>query len=248
MSTEPEVRFAATVVVLRDGAAGLEVLLVRRAPTLAFYGGAWVFPGGRIDPNDYDPAEAIDSERALQVAATRAGARELHEEAGLLVAPHELTYFARWLTPPGRTRRFDTFYFSTLAPGGEVKVDLGEVDDHRWMKPIAALDAHEQSEIELPPPTFVTLVSLVPFGNAAEAHRVLPERGTHYIPRPCTTADGIVYLYPGDAGYETSDPIAQGRQHRLIALGPKWRYVAPTYREPLQLSSSRQERPKIAAL
>jgi len=226
MSTEPEVRFASTVVVLRDGAAGLEVLLVRRASTLAFYGGAWVFPGGRIDDADHDH-EIADAERALHAAATRAAARELHEEAGLIVEPSQLTYFARWLTPPGRTRRFDTFYFSTLSPGGEVKVDLGEVDDHRWMKPIAALDAHEQSEIELPPPTFVTLVSLVPFGNAAEAHRVLPERGTHYIPRPCTTAVGIVYLYPGDSGYETSDPSAQGQQHRLIALGPKWRYVAP---------------------
>jgi 8-oxo-dGTP pyrophosphatase MutT (NUDIX family) len=223
MSDETPVRFAATVVVLRDGQQGLEVLLVRRAPTLAFYGGAWVFPGGRIDDADHD-AQIADAERALHSAATRAAARELQEEAGLIVAPADLTYFARWLTPPGRTRRFDTFYFSTLSPSGEVQVDLGEVDDHRWMKPIAALDAHEQSEIELPPPTFVTLVSLVPFANAAEAHRTLPERGTHYIPRPCTTEGGIVYLYPGDAGYETRDPSAGTPHHRLIALGPKWRY------------------------
>jgi 8-oxo-dGTP pyrophosphatase MutT (NUDIX family) len=224
MSDDPPVRFASTVVVLRDGAEGLEVLLVRRASTLAFYGGAWVFPGGRIDDADHDPSIA-DAELALHAAATRAAARELQEEAGLIVAPSALTYFARWLTPPGRTRRFDTFYFSALSPEGEVKVDLGEVDDHRWMKPIAALDAHEQSEIELPPPTFVTLVSLVPFTTAAEAHRVLPERGTHFIPRPCTTEDGTVYLYPGDAGYETRDPSASAPHHRLIALGPKWRYV-----------------------
>jgi 8-oxo-dGTP pyrophosphatase MutT (NUDIX family) len=225
MGDDPQVRFASTVVVLRDGTDGLEVLLVRRVSTLAFYGGAWVFPGGRIDPDDYDPAEAEHPDRALEIAASRAGSRELLEEAGLLVAPHELRYFARWLTPPGRTRRFDTFYFSALSPDGEVKVDRGEVDDHRWMKPIAALDAHEQSEIELPPPTFVTLVSLVPFATAAEAHRVLPERGTHYIPRPCTTEAGTVYLYPGDAGYEARDPSASEPHHRLIALGPKWRYI-----------------------
>ena len=224
MADDPQVRFASTVVVLRDGAEGLEVLLVRRASTLAFYGGAWVFPGGRIDDADHDAA-ITDSERALHFAATRAAARELQEEAGLIVEPSALTYFARWLTPPGRTRRFDTFYFSTLSPDGEVKVDQGEVDDHRWMKPIAALEAHEQSEIELPPPTFVTLVSLVPFTTAAEAHRTLPERGTHYVPRPCTTADGIVYLYPGDSGYEALDPTASTPHHRLIALGTKWRYV-----------------------
>lgn len=226
MGDDTPIRFASTVVVLRDGADGLEVLLVRRASTLAFYGGAWVFPGGRIDDADHD-VSITDSERALQAAAIRAAARELQEEAGLVVEPSALAYFARWLTPPGRTRRFDTFYFSTLSPSGEVQVDRGEVDDHRWMKPIDALEAHEQSEIELPPPTFVTLVSLVPFATAAEAHRVLPERGTHFIPRPCTTAEGIVYLYPGDTGYETSDPTASAPHHRLIALGPKWRYVSP---------------------
>src|SRR5262249_22587229 len=44
---------AATVVLVRDGERGLEVLLGRRSSKLAFHGGAWVFPGGRIDPVDY---------------------------------------------------------------------------------------------------------------------------------------------------------------------------------------------------
>jgi 8-oxo-dGTP pyrophosphatase MutT (NUDIX family) len=224
MGDEPQIRFASTVVVLRDGAQGLEVLLVRRASTLAFYGGAWVFPGGRIDDADHD-ASITDAELALHAAATRAAARELQEEAGLVVEHDALAYFARWLTPPGRTRRFDTFYFSTLSPAGEVQVDRGEVDDHRWMRPIDALEAHEQSEIELPPPTFVTLVSLVPFTTAAQAHGALPSRGTHYVPRPCETEGGTVYLYPGDAGYDARDPSASAPHHRLIALGPKWRYV-----------------------
>ncbi len=47
---------AATVVLLRDGETGLEVLLARRSSKLAFHGGAWVFPGGRIDPDDYADA------------------------------------------------------------------------------------------------------------------------------------------------------------------------------------------------
>ena len=47
---------AATVVLLRDGDDGLEVLLARRSSKLAFHGGAWVFPGGRIDPDDYGDA------------------------------------------------------------------------------------------------------------------------------------------------------------------------------------------------
>ena len=39
---------AATVVLLRDGAGGLETLLLRRNSRIAF-GGMWVFPGGRVD-------------------------------------------------------------------------------------------------------------------------------------------------------------------------------------------------------
>ena len=37
---------SATVVLLRDGRSGLELLLLRRSAKLAFFGGAWVFPGG----------------------------------------------------------------------------------------------------------------------------------------------------------------------------------------------------------
>jgi len=224
MTIDPEVRFASTVVVLRDAHKGPEVLLVRRASTLAFYGGAWVFPGGRIDEGDHD-AEGGDADNVLTRAAVRAAVRELREEAGLVVAPSELSYFARWLTPPGRPRRFDTFYYSTLSPQGEVVVDRGEVDDHRWLRPIDALEAHENSEIELPPPTFVTLVSRVPFASAQDAHLTLPKRGTHFIPRPCETDSGTVYLYPGDAGYEARGPNAAPPHHRLIARGNSWRYL-----------------------
>ena len=44
---------AATVVPLRDGPRGLEVLLLKRNEALVFAPGAWVFPGGRIDAGDY---------------------------------------------------------------------------------------------------------------------------------------------------------------------------------------------------
>ena len=69
---------AATVILIRDGQTGLEVLLTRRSSQLAFHGGAWVFPGGRIDPEDY--ADAPDD---VFGAARRAAAREAKEEAGL---------------------------------------------------------------------------------------------------------------------------------------------------------------------
>ncbi len=47
---------AATVILLRDGATGPEVFLMRRHLNQSFMGGAYVFPGGRVDPGDDDPA------------------------------------------------------------------------------------------------------------------------------------------------------------------------------------------------
>ena len=56
---------AATVVVVRDGDDGLEVLMVLRNRKLKFGGGSWVFPGGRVDETDYadtaGDAESKDS-------------------------------------------------------------------------------------------------------------------------------------------------------------------------------------------
>src|SRR5437868_6984643 len=88
-------RPAATVVLLRDGAAtGCEVLLVRRNAQLSFHGGAWVFPGGRIDPMDYGdvPHDAVR-------AARRAACREAWEEAAVRLHPDSLITMARWVTP-----------------------------------------------------------------------------------------------------------------------------------------------------
>src|SRR5689334_19577747 len=47
-------RDAATVVVLREDAGGLEVYLLRRRASMAFAAGAYVFPGGSVDPRDTD--------------------------------------------------------------------------------------------------------------------------------------------------------------------------------------------------
>jgi 8-oxo-dGTP pyrophosphatase MutT (NUDIX family) len=77
-------RPAATVVLLRDSAAGPEVFLVRRHEGTPFMGGAHVFPGGRVDAADHDgDATWSDGDAsAYHVAA----ARELFEEAGVLLA------------------------------------------------------------------------------------------------------------------------------------------------------------------
>jgi 8-oxo-dGTP pyrophosphatase MutT (NUDIX family) len=58
-ATPAEPRDAATVVLLRPGASGPEVYLLRRQTSMAFAGGMCVFPGGGVDPRDFDD-ELVD--------------------------------------------------------------------------------------------------------------------------------------------------------------------------------------------
>lgn len=82
---------SATVLLLRDAADGLEVFMVKRHHQIDFASGALVFPGGKLEKSDSDPAlramttggEGLDDATlALRVAAIR----ESFEECGILLA------------------------------------------------------------------------------------------------------------------------------------------------------------------
>jgi 8-oxo-dGTP pyrophosphatase MutT (NUDIX family) len=76
---------AATIVVMRDTPDGApELLMVERAGTMRFAGGALVFPGGRVDPGDHALAAGIDGD-SDEIAARIAGIRETIEEAGVAI-------------------------------------------------------------------------------------------------------------------------------------------------------------------
>lgn len=92
-----EIRPAATILLLRDASAGLEVFMVRRNRNSAFVGGAYVFPGGRVDATDaIDPRRCVglDPDTADQrlglsgqgLSFHVAAVRECFEEAGVLLA------------------------------------------------------------------------------------------------------------------------------------------------------------------
>ena len=92
------VRDAATVVLLRDGPAGVEVFLLSRIRAMAFAGGMSVFPGGAVDERDADatvgwvgppPAEwapRLSASESLARALVCAAVRETFEESGVLLA------------------------------------------------------------------------------------------------------------------------------------------------------------------
>lgn len=69
---------ASTLMLLRDGVDGLEVLMLRRTTKLRFAAGHYVYPGGRVDAADGE----IESNEAYAFAAVR----ECFEEAGVLLA------------------------------------------------------------------------------------------------------------------------------------------------------------------
>lgn len=79
---------AATMIVFRNAGAGKppELLMVTRSRNMAFAGGAAVFPGGRVDPADYDLAATLDTNLLADEAAHRVAAiRETLEETGLAI-------------------------------------------------------------------------------------------------------------------------------------------------------------------
>lgn len=223
MSAPPPVaiRPAATVVLLRDSAAGVETLLLRRHGNLAFAGGQWVFPGGAIDPADF--ADAPDD---VAAAARRAAAREAYEEAGLTLDPAGFDYIGHWTTPADGVRRYATWFYATRFAGpATVVVDDGEIAEHCWLGPRQALERHREGRLAMLPPTFVTLTEIVDCANAAEALAVFRARPPlQILAKPCRTADGRCLLYPGDAGYESGDPSRPGPRHRTSITPTGWRY------------------------
>ena len=132
---------AATLVLFREGASGAEHLLVERAATMVFAGGALVFPGGRVDPGDHALAARFAHLDPDDAAARIAAIRETIEETGIaagingdvetlrtallegatmetLVDRHAvaldldaLVPFARWCPNFKETRTFDTRFY-----------------------------------------------------------------------------------------------------------------------------------------
>lgn len=153
---------AATVAPLRDGAKGLEVLLLQRSTQLAFAPGAWVFPGGRIDAGDHAHGTAS--------APRQAAVREAFEEAGITLTASSLVEVAHWTTPPGQVRRFATWFFIADANHCHtVRIDGVEAVDFLWLTPQDALARAGHGGLHLIRPTLATLTRLREFGRVDQA-------------------------------------------------------------------------------
>ena len=217
---------AATVVLVRDGADGMEALLVQRSKDVKHMGGMWVFPGGKVDAADH-PGAGDD-----YAAAVNAAIRETREEAGLVVRPDQLVYLSHWTTPVGAKRRFATWFFLTmLEDGQEVQVDGSEIALHRWVRPQTALreSGDRDHPLRLMPPTYVSLADIADCGSCAHARERIGGRDAPvYAPRMVPVEGGLCFLYAGDAGYADDNVEARGPRHRLYMVNDQLDYIRET--------------------
>jgi len=207
---------AATVVLLRDGERGVEVLMLRKNSKITF-GGMWVFPGGKIDAEDYPGGVVVEDE--LQQAAYAAAVRETEEEAGIDVSADKFVYFAHWSPPPGPQKRFATWFFAACADSDHsVSIDGGEIKDHAWLRPADALARHAAGELDLVPPTWITLQHIARYSpSAAIIEHFKTQQPKVYATRVVKSANGDrVALWQQDAGYNGWDDTVAGARHRLV--------------------------------
>jgi 8-oxo-dGTP pyrophosphatase MutT (NUDIX family) len=215
---------AATVVLLRDepapggGPPQLEVLMLRRNAAVEFAGGMWVFPGGRVDPEDH-PHDQPD----LLQAARNASVREAHEEAGQFVDQTSLVWFAHWTPPALAKRRFATFFFACRATGSDVIIDGSEIHDHEWMRPQDALIRQRAHEVDLAPPTWITLYYLAQAGRVDDAlARFRAGEPRFYETKLVRDEHGMTFLWRPDAAYDSGALAIPGPRHRIVVTAEGW--------------------------
>ena len=183
-------RPAATVVLVRPGDPGVEVLVERRSADSSFAPGFVVFPGGVVEDEDRRLAEALFRDPSEDVRAC--AVRELYEETGILLeaggaravperppllealreAPRQedLAELARWVAPEFLAVRFDAWFYAVAAPPGvEPTPDGVEISDAWWTPPGAIVEASVRGEAPLMWPTLVTLEELEERRSVEEA-------------------------------------------------------------------------------
>ena len=136
--------------------------------------------------------------------ALNAGSATLSPALGLVPDLARLRLWSRWVTPVIETRRYDTWFFLTVAPPSQIAShDDGETVDSAWVRPADVLHQHER--FPLAPPTFRTLEELATF-DTVDAMLAVQRRVHPVCPRLTSDDDGVwTIVLPGDPSYPVDD-------------------------------------------
>lgn len=145
---------------------------------------------------------------------------------GLSIPLDRLAYLSHWITPPGPPRRFDTRFFVTTAPEGQLACHDGvETIDHVWIRPEDALEHHRSGRRLLGLPTIRTLRVLSDFGTTDALMRYAhanPPEPYPSKPWPALKNGRPVTLDPGSPAYDEAtklDPEGEGLTQAEVVPG-----------------------------
>jgi len=176
---EEGLRKAASVIVARDGADGLEVVVLERGGRSRFLPGYVAFPGGSVDEEDAELAERWFG--TPEESARACAVRELLEEVGLALTtagleesadrtlealsspptPEQLPEVAHWVAPSQVPVRFDARYFALEAPAGlRLTPDGDETAAAWWASPRELLEGWRTGQRKLYWPTYFTVQAI----------------------------------------------------------------------------------------
>jgi 8-oxo-dGTP pyrophosphatase MutT (NUDIX family) len=153
-----------------------------------------------------------------QGEATQAFRDELNcRNASLADAPHlvadlgRLALWAWWVTPENEPKRYDTRFFVTTLSRAEaqnVRCDELETVEHRWIRPIDAVNQAEGGTLFMAPPTYLTLCELSEFDCGEAVMKASVDRDVLPImPKLDIDDSQWTVVLPGDPSYPTETPV-----------------------------------------
>ncbi len=181
-----------------------------------------------LDTRDPEVVRRLaDHRRALNSGLT--GLVQVCEQENLVLAADAVHYVSHWITPELSPKRYDTRFFITAAPPGQVaEHDEGETIASVWVRPHQALAASAGDEVDLLPPTLANLRNIESFRSTDQVMawaRQVTDVPT-VLPIVLIEDGHLLVLRPGDAGYEeaAADLAASGGQpdEQLTAARDVW--------------------------